>query len=601
MSTWGPSKKQSSAKGKSTASSKGSATEGLVGERQADLRPRSPRPKSKASGTVRDATPPDATSTRRGRAEAELRDAVGGREHEFLGLGLIGAAALLGLAVYLDLAGPLGRGVETLLGWIAGLGRYAIPVVLLFAGISFVRKGRSASPFQLVVGWSMMSLAALGLLHIARGPESVSDAADEVTDAGGYLGAAVGGPLEALIGPVGAVVLLVAVVIVGAMLVTRTSLRTLGQHTGGFIAAIGAPLGRAAKSGLSNISTLNSDRADADDTPTAPYDVAGEASPLAGGAVAVRLRLRGRRTRRRSDQAPAHHQAEVSTGSQPTGPASPDGTHVGDWILPPMTFLDRPGEQKIDRKAVEARGLQLHESLASHGVETTLLGMTVGPTVTRYELELGPGVKVARVTSLQKDIAYAMAAIDVRILAPDSRSVGDRRRGPEPPAPTRRTRRPPHLARGREGDQSARGRRRQGHRRQGGLPRSGLDAAPAHRRRHRRRQVERHQLHHHVAAHAHDARRRPPHPHRPQAGRDGSVPTPAAPADPAGHQPEEGGQRPGLGGEGDGASLRRALRTRLSATSRATTRRSPRVRSNRRSAPISSTTTCRTSWSSSTS
>ena len=83
-----------------------------------------------------------------------------------------------------------------------------------------------------------------------------------------------------------------------------------------------------------------------------------------------------------------------------------------------MTFLDRPGEQKVDRKAVEARGVQLHESLASHGVDTTLVGMTVGPTVTRYELELGPGVKVARVTSLQKDIAYAMAAIDVRILAP---------------------------------------------------------------------------------------------------------------------------------------------------------------------------------------
>ena len=60
----------------------------------------------------------------------------------------------------------------------------------------------------------------------------------------------------------------------------------------------------------------------------------------------------------------------------------------------------------------------LEAALASHGVETRLVGMTVGPTVTRYELELGPGVKVARVTSLHKDIAYAMASADVRILAP---------------------------------------------------------------------------------------------------------------------------------------------------------------------------------------
>jgi S-DNA-T family DNA segregation ATPase FtsK/SpoIIIE len=51
-------------------------------------------------------------------------------------------------------------------------------------------------------------------------------------------------------------------------------------------------------------------------------------------------------------------------------------------------------------------------------VDTRLVGSRVGPTVTRYELELGPGVKVARVTSLAKDIAYAMASPDVRILAP---------------------------------------------------------------------------------------------------------------------------------------------------------------------------------------
>src|SRR5690606_40718120 len=95
-----------------------------------------------------------------------------------------------------------------------------------------------------------------------------------------------------------------------------------------------------------------------------------------------------------------------------------DGQRVGEWVLPPLAHLRQTGQQAVDMAEIEKRGRVLQESLAQHGVETELIGQTVGPTVTRYELELGPGVKVARVTSLQKDIAYAMAATDVRILAP---------------------------------------------------------------------------------------------------------------------------------------------------------------------------------------
>ncbi len=108
----------------------------------------------------------------------------------------------------------------------------------------------------------------------------------------------------------------------------------------------------------------------------------------------------------------------MKTGSSKGDKVSPDGEQIGDWVLPPMKFLLQPGEKKVDIKAIEKRGTTLQESLASHNVETELIGMTVGPTVTRYELELGHGVKVSKVTNLQKDIAYAMAATDVRILAP---------------------------------------------------------------------------------------------------------------------------------------------------------------------------------------
>jgi DNA segregation ATPase FtsK/SpoIIIE, S-DNA-T family len=88
------------------------------------------------------------------------------------------------------------------------------------------------------------------------------------------------------------------------------------------------------------------------------------------------------------------------------------------WRLPPMALLRRSKQAEVDRRQVEILGQTLETALAAHGVETRLVGATVGPSVTRYELELGPGVKVQRVTALQRDIAYAMAATEVRILAP---------------------------------------------------------------------------------------------------------------------------------------------------------------------------------------
>ncbi len=94
------------------------------------------------------------------------------------------------------------------------------------------------------------------------------------------------------------------------------------------------------------------------------------------------------------------------------------GSGRGGWRLPPLQMLARSRPMSVDRQDVENVGRALVGALASHGVDTRLAGFTVGPTVTRYELELGSGVKVARVTSLSKDIAYAMASPDVRIIAP---------------------------------------------------------------------------------------------------------------------------------------------------------------------------------------
>jgi DNA segregation ATPase FtsK/SpoIIIE, S-DNA-T family len=374
---------------------------------------------ARSRGSVRDATPPGSPRRRRDQASEEIRDAVNERRTELIGIGMIVAGALLGLAVYFDLAGPLGRGVETLVGWLTGLGRYVAPLLLVSAGVAFVRKSRSSSPFRLALGWAMMAIALLGLLHLGRGPGRIGGGFDALGDAGGLVGSLLAEPLRALIATAGAAVVLVALLVGGGLLVTQTSLRSMAERTGRGVATVARPIGRATKKALADLSTLSSDReADAQRRSGEPALVAGEASDLGGGPQLYDFAAEGDGTWT-APPASKPRKRRPKNGTDTVESELPlDGVQMGAWHLPPLSHLVRAGAQTVNRAEIERRGHTLQESLTQHGVETTLVGMTVGPTVTRYELELGPGVKVARVTSLQKDIAYAMAATDVRILAP---------------------------------------------------------------------------------------------------------------------------------------------------------------------------------------
>jgi S-DNA-T family DNA segregation ATPase FtsK/SpoIIIE len=379
---------------------------------------------------VRDLTPPG--TRRRDAAQGELRAAVAGREHELAGVVLIGVGVLVALGVYVDLAGPFGRALETFVGWFLGLGRYLLPIALVASGVALVKKGQSSSPTRLMIGWGLVAVAVLGFLDVVRGPGSFTDL-DGVGSAGGWVGAVFGRPLEALVATAGAVVILVALLVGGALLITRTSLRTMAMHTGRGVGAVAKPLGQATRRALSDLSTLSSERGERSQGRTAvgdrgrdrgrrrhggtPGGVAGEPlAPALYDGAADDAGIFDAPPAAAGEQKKRKKPGVARPADQPALPI--DGKQVGEWVLPPLSHLKQAGQQAVNMAEIEARGRTLQESLASHGVDTQLVGMTVGPTVTRYELELGPGVKVARVTSLQKDIAYAMAAVDVRILAP---------------------------------------------------------------------------------------------------------------------------------------------------------------------------------------
>jgi S-DNA-T family DNA segregation ATPase FtsK/SpoIIIE len=354
-----------------------------------------------------------------------VREALSGREHELSAIAFFVLGVLIGLAVYVRLAGPVGRGTDTALGTIMGLARYGLPLVSIAVGVALLRGDQAPSRMKLALGWGAMVLAALGQLHILRGPDAYTGV-DELGGAGGWVGAAVGQTLSSLIGPIGASLVFVALALGSLLLITNMGLKAMLTAVGGMLSRLFGGIGsnlRAvmnpddddrshdalddvddadAQGGvldpfLADDDTADNDTADADDV-----DDAGEEVDEPAEKPARRKRAT------RSEATESHSQGQLDT------PAPPPS----EWVLPAASLLSRSGKQAIDDAEISERGRLLEESLRSHGVEVTLKGRTVGPTVTRYELELHPGVKVARVTSLQKDIAYAMAATDVRILAP---------------------------------------------------------------------------------------------------------------------------------------------------------------------------------------
>jgi DNA segregation ATPase FtsK/SpoIIIE, S-DNA-T family len=90
-----------------------------------------------------------------------------------------------------------------------------------------------------------------------------------------------------------------------------------------------------------------------------------------------------------------------------------------DYRMPKPSFLKRSnGAQKVDTKGIERTGTQLTEALSHFNVEARVIGTVTAPHVTRYELRLAPGIKMSKVAQLKDDIAYSLAAEQVRILAP---------------------------------------------------------------------------------------------------------------------------------------------------------------------------------------
>ncbi len=265
---------------------------------------------------------------------------------------------------------------------------------------------------------------------------------------GGFVGEGMWAGLHGVIGGIGVEVLVVALFVAGLLLVTGSSLRQWAGHSRKGVAAAGRAarsqaeaLGARRRDGIETrlVELDQSQTRDAFDmmntavTPAAQYGpaVSTHTPRLVDGEAAapeifgVSAPLRGR-------PAPPKPVEEADDGQQlslaQAADEQPSAAGVAlafanaerrQWALPDPMLLQRLGQGKGETaETIRSVSQRLVDTLASFGIQANIIGTVSGPRVTRYELQLAPGIKVSRVAGLKDDIAYALAATDVRVQAP---------------------------------------------------------------------------------------------------------------------------------------------------------------------------------------
>ena len=409
------------------------------------------------------------------------RDLDPAHRRDGLGLLSLCGAIVSAAAIWWHL-GLIGKPLTALLHGLFGSGAWTIPILLVLLGVRFLRHpDRNADTGRMVIGWTALLVGALGLVHIADGTPSPSDGGAAMRAAGGLVGYLASWPLAHLVTKWVAAPVLAAVTAFGLLVITGTPLREVPSRladlhgfmwgrddqdeadldpdelTDGEEAGDRPQLPRGKSRRVAALEAGDHER---------PYD-----TPLLGGSVP---RSQGgknadKRPRPRVEPEPepvpdglmfspppapasaaataggsavdewektwfgsgeaAGAAAAAAAGAAASQPVAPDkdqkpeqltlaASSDSTYTLPPAALLKPGTAPKARTRANDLMVEALSVVLDQFEVDAQVTGFTRGPTVTRYEIELGPAVKVERVTQLTKNIAYAVKSADVRILSP---------------------------------------------------------------------------------------------------------------------------------------------------------------------------------------
>jgi S-DNA-T family DNA segregation ATPase FtsK/SpoIIIE len=319
--------------------------------------------------------------------------------HRRDGLGLLLlAAALIAAGGAWWHAGSAGDAVAGLLEGLAGKGALLLPPVLALGAFRVLRHPESpGGRGRLVVGWAALGLGALGALHVLAGRPS------DHSTSGGLIGFLLGDPLAAMITPWLAVPVLLLLTLFGLLVVTATPVHQVParlKELRDTLLLRKKPEPAPEPEPLEPLIRNRPRRRQAvllnQDEPPNLDPVVAEKAPAAIPAPTVP-----------PQHTPAPKKAEQLVLK---------GDGEGGYALPPPELLATGTPPKTRSKANDDVIEALSQVLEDFQVDAQVTGFSRGPTVTRYEIELGPAVKVERIKTLQRNIAYAVKSPDVRII-----------------------------------------------------------------------------------------------------------------------------------------------------------------------------------------
>jgi hypothetical protein len=363
-----------------------------------------------------------------------------------IGLAFLGAALVVAATTWWHMHNIAGKLMTNVVRGGFGSMAWLLPILLALLAWRYLRHpDRNAETGRIVIGGLALTVGVLGLVHIAHGTPSLADGAGAIKAAGGFIGFFASAPLVAAVTPWVAAPLLALVCGFGLLVITGTPLHRVPERLAGLR---GVPGEDAAEAGDTTATPGRAGRKrpaaiEAGDH-VKPYD-----TPILGGTVGAAGSggPRGKGPVLEEPSRPAGQVAAELEGAgdegllEALGFGAPAGgrkpgqplEHLGpvkseqltlagasdaSYTLPPAALL-KPGTAPKARTGVNDTVVRaLTEVLDQFDVDAAVTGFTRGPTVTRYEITLGPAVKVERVTQLTRNIAYAVKSADVRIVSP---------------------------------------------------------------------------------------------------------------------------------------------------------------------------------------